>query len=229
MNILSQTKRGREARQWRANKREKRRFNVFLSDFTNVKFGNVYKECKDFFDSLNEKYPNKHDLTKTKDYKRWKNQLLNDSESESAKSDKPEAAEQDRAEPEAAEQDRAEPEAAEQDRAEPEAAEPSDNEADNEAANQAEPPLPSDIIQIASSDLIPDSPEMDLDIRIYEIIRELQQDDDLKELMNAERNGELVQPHYMDEDEGIGLNVDMELQAIIEPFDFQLEVEEAEW
>ena len=211
MNILSQTKRAREARQWRANKREKRRFNVFLSDFTNVKFGNVYKECKDFFDSLNEKYPNKHDLTKTKDYKRWKNQLLNDSDSESepAKSDKPEAAEQDIAEPEEAE--------------------PSDNEADNEAANQAEPPLPSDIIQIASSDLIPASPEMDLDIRIDEIIRELQQDDDLRELMNAERNGELVQPHYMDEDEGIGLNVDTELEAIIEPFDFQLEVEEAEW
>ena len=152
MNILSQTKRAREARQWRANKREKRRFNVFLSDFTNVKFGNVYKECKDFFDFLNEKYPNKHDLTKTKDYKRWKNQLLNDSESEPAKSDKPEAAEQDIAEPEEAE--------------------PPDNEADNEAANQAEPPLPSDIIQIASSDLIPASPEMDLDIRIDEIIRE---------------------------------------------------------
>ena len=212
MNILSQTKRAREARQWRANKREKRRFNVFLSDFTNIKFGNVYRECKDFFDSLNEKYPNKHDLTKTRDYKRWKSQLLNDSdgESEPAKSDKPEAAEQDRAESE-------------------EEAELPDNEVYNEAVNEAESPLPSDLIQIASSDLIPDNPEMELNIQIDEIIRELQQDDDLRELMNAERNGELVQPHYMDEDEGIGLNVDTELGAIFEPFDFQLEVEEAEW
>ena len=99
----------------------------------------------------------------------------------------------------------------------------------NEAVNEAEPPLPSDLIQIASSDLIPDNPEMELNIQIDEIIRELQQDDDLRELMNAERNGDLVQPRYMDEDEGIGLNVDTELEAIFEPFDFQLEVEEAEW
>ena len=38
-------------------------------------------------------------------------------------------------------------------------------------------------------------------------------------------NDELGQPHYMDEDEGIGLNVESELEAITEPFDFDLEVE----
>ena len=121
----------------------------------------------------------------------------------------------------------AEPESAEQDRAEP-----SDNEADNEVIrsdNEAEPPSASDILQIAASDLIPANPEMDLDMRIDEIIRDLQQDPDLRDLLNAERNGELVHPQYMDEDEGIGLNVDTELEAVIEPFDFELEVEGAEW
>ena len=197
MNNLSQTKRAIEAREWRAIKREKRRFNMLLNDFTNVKFGNVYRECWDFFESLNKKYPNKHDLTKTKDYKRWKSQILNDNDSE------PESAttatiQGDEPEPK---QNEAEPESAEQDRAEP-----SDNEADNEVIrsdNEAEPPSASDILQIAASDLIPPNPEMDLDMRIDEIIRDLQQDPDLRDLLNAERNGELVHPQYMDEDEGM--------------------------
>ena len=79
--------------------------------------------------------------------------------------------------------------------------------------------------------MIPGSPEIELNDRIDQIIRELQQDDDLREFLNAERNGEVLRPHYEDEDEdeGIGLNVETELQAIIEPFDFELEVEGAEW
>ena len=85
-------------------------------------------------------------------------------------------------------------------------------------------------MQIAAQDLLPFSPEInDLDDRIDQIIQELQQDDDLRDYLNAERNGELVQDLYEDEDEGIGLNVDTELQAIVEPFDFELEVEGEDW
>ena len=75
---LSQSRKAIEARQWRVIKREKRRFNMVLSDFTKTKFGNVYSEARDFFESLNDKYPNKHDLTKTKEYKLWKNNIVND-------------------------------------------------------------------------------------------------------------------------------------------------------
>ena len=85
-------------------------------------------------------------------------------------------------------------------------------------------------MQIAAQDLLPFSPEInDLDDRIDQIIQELQQDNDLRDYLNAERNGELVQVLYEDEDEGIGLNVDTELQAILEPFDFELEVEGEDW
>ena len=222
MSSLSRTRRAIEAREWRATKREKRRFNMLLTDFTKVKFGNVYREGKDFFESLNGKYPTKHDLTKTKEYKRWKSNIINDTENE--KEPESEAAEQVRELSDNESDDEA-------NEADNEAGNEADVEADNKAGNGAdnEAELPSDILQIAASDLIPGSPEIELNDRIDQIIRELQQDDDLREFLNAERNGDLVHPRYEDEDEGIGLNVDTELQAIIEPFDFELEVEGGDW
>ena len=101
--------------------------------------------------------------------------------------------------------------------------------APNTEADGLQPGNGVDILQIAVQDL-PVSPEInDLDDRIEQIIQELQQDDDLREFLNAERNGDLVHLRYEDDDEGIGLNVDVELQAVIELFDFELEVEGADW
>ena len=69
---LSQTKRAISARQWRANKREKRRFNDLLSEYTNAKYKNVFDECKKLYESLNKAHSDKHDLTKTVEFKSWK-------------------------------------------------------------------------------------------------------------------------------------------------------------
>ena len=215
---LSQSRRAIEARQWRATKREKRRFNIVLSDFTKTKFGNVYSEAKEFFESLNEKYPNKHDLTKTKEYKLWKNNIVNDDTDGSEK------------ETEDKSDSEREPEVAgEQSVNEKQPGTPGDksaSEADDEA-DETDNAL--DILQIAVQDL-PVSPEInDLDARIEQIIQELQQDNNLRDFLNDERNGELVHPRYEDDDEGIGLNVEVELEAVFEPFDYELEVEGADW
>ena len=63
---------------------------------------------------------------------------------------------------------------------------------------------------------------------IREIINELEQDEAVRNLL-AERDAlgddELVIPHYVEHDEGIGLNLEDELEDIFEPFDFQEEVE----
>ena len=80
------------------------------------------------------------------------------------------------------------------------------------------------ILQAAAEGLIPDNFD-NIDNIIDDIIMDLQQDDVLRDYLNAERNGELLHPAYEEEDEGIGLNVDTELEAIIEPFDYQLDVE----
>ena len=224
---LSQTKRAIEAREWRAVKREKRRFNILLSDYTSVKFGNVYRECRDFYESLNKKYPGKHDLTKTREYRRWKTQLLNGNSSGSSDDETEPASASVRSDDET-EQASASLIRSDSNETEPVSAsiqsetEPPSASTHNDETEQS-------ILQIAAADLIPTSPEIDIDNIIDGIIQELQQDDDIRDLLNAERNGELVQPQYMDEDEGIGLNVDTELEAIMEPFDYEVEVEGEDW
>ena len=56
---------------------------------------------------------------------------------------------------------------------------------------------------------------------INDIINDLQRDEHIHAILN----NQLVHPAYEDDDEGIGLNIDTELEAILEPFDFELEVE----
>ena len=56
------------------------------------------------------------------------------------------------------------------------------------------------------------------DNRIQQIIDELERDDALRGLLNEDQ---LVQDH----DEGIALDVESELIDIIQPFDFELEVD----
>ena len=75
-----QSERAIKAREWRATQREKRRFDTLLSDYAKVKYQDVYKECTEFYRVLNKTYPKKHDLTKTKEYRRWKNRATGDIE-----------------------------------------------------------------------------------------------------------------------------------------------------
>ena len=56
------------------------------------------------------------------------------------------------------------------------------------------------------------------DAIIQQVLEKLQQDEAIRELFNDD---ELVQ----DNDEGINLDAEIELEAIIEPFDYELEVE----
>ena len=61
---------------------------------------------------------------------------------------------------------------------------------------------------------------MDVDGIINSIIHDLQEDDELRDILN---NDDYVQAHYIDEDEGIGLNLETELDAVIEPLDLEEE------
>ena len=81
----------------------------------------------------------------------------------------------------------------------------------------------SNILQIAAKDLLPADPEiLDMNERIDEIIRELQQDPDLGDILNKRINEE-------EGDKGIELDVHAELEVDIEPFDYELEVELGDW
>ena len=80
------------------------------------------------------------------------------------------------------------------------------------------------ILQIAVRDLVPDSPITveNIDRIIDEIIHDLEQDEQARNLL-----GNFQQD--IEEDEGIEINIDTELSAIVEPFDYRLEVEAADW
>ena len=234
--MLSQSKKAIEARQWRAAKRERRRFNMIIAEFTKTKFGNVYREGKDLYNSLNAKYPTKHDLTKTNEFKQWKNDILDGDTSgdDSEKESDSETGQGKTVQQETVSEQQETP----VDNTEADNTEADDPEADNTEADDPQPnnteqdELDSavNLIQLAGQDLLPLNPELnDLDDRIDQIIRELQEDNDLRDYLNAERNGELVHASYEDDDEGIGLNVDTELEGVLEPFDFELEVEGEDW
>ena len=77
-------KKNQYVRQWRVTERSRRRHNAFISDYVKIKFGNVYNEGVCFFNALNNLYPEKLDLRKTKEYRNWKQAIKNTSNPESA-------------------------------------------------------------------------------------------------------------------------------------------------
>ena len=79
----SQTKKAAEARKWRVNAREKKRFNTLTTEYVHVKYKHIYEECYQLYQTLNEKYPDANNLTKTRTFKRIvedHNQQLNEVE-----------------------------------------------------------------------------------------------------------------------------------------------------
>ena len=85
---------------------------------------------------------------------------------------------------------------------------------------QAEPEEYLDILEAPVHEIQPPAIDINnLDDRIQQIIDNLQEDDAQRRLLNEDDH--LAQ----DADEGIELDVETELQAIIEPFDYELEID----
>ena len=62
------------AREWRVGTRQKRRLNSIASCYVSTKYPDIWKEICQFYTDLNGKYPRKHDLTKTKEFRKWKSE-----------------------------------------------------------------------------------------------------------------------------------------------------------
>ena len=206
----SQTSRAIYVRRWRENNYKDKRFNKPLREYIELKYGDIYNEYCSFFKSLDEQHPSAKDLTKTRTYKKWKNELLND---ESTEPEDESDTTDNQTEP-------AEPDTTDN---QTEPAEPDTTD------NQIDPAEPDVLTATIQETLSPVVNEINIDINevdniIEQMINELEQDDAIRDLLN-QNNDELVHPHYQYEDEGIGLNVETELEDILEPFDYNLEVE----
>ena len=184
-------------REWREKEQKEKRFNKPFRVYMQVKYRDEYNEFCHFFNTLNENHPTAGDLTKTTTFKKWKSQQLNCEESDMETSETTEATG-------------------------PEAEIPSHKhielrsehvELRSEQENDDEVSVPVQEIQ----------PLLNMDIdqvdgRIQQIIDELEQDNVLRGLLNEDQ---IVQ----DNDEGIHLDVEIELNDIIDPFDYEVEVE----
>ena len=179
-----------------------------MREYIELKYGDIYNEYCLFFKSLNEKHPSSKDLTKTRSYKNWKKEQLKNEQSDSG--DQSETT-PNQPEPEATPK-QTEPEATPY-QIEPEA-----------TTNHTDPTEPA-VVAVPFQET---SPIVNVDNIINQLMIEFEQDETIRNLLNENNDNQLVHPSYEDEDEGIGLNVQTELEVIIEPFDYNLEVEEFE-
>ena len=218
----TKTERNKYCREWRKKKYEEKRFNKGLHEYLEIKYRDIYNEYNWFYRSLSEQHPNAKDLTKTKTFKAWKKQHLNCEDIEQENQQQQDEAEPTRPNEQENQQ--------QQDEAEP--TRPNEQE-NQQQQDEAEPTRPNeqenqqDILSEAlGGPLSPNNIDRlnidDLDNMVQRIIDDLQQDESVRDLLNDQ---ELLQPHYRDEDEGIDLDVEIELEAIVEPFDYQVEVE----
>ena len=197
------------ARQWRKENYAQKRFNKPLHEYLEIKYRDVYNEYCWFYRSLNEQHPTAKDLTKTGTYKAWKKRQLN---CEGSKSEI-EPSEAEIGPVESSEAEIGPVESSEAEIGPVESSEAENNHNDIQAKALEEPLSPG--INNNNNDID------HLDNMIQQIINELEQDGAVRDLLN---NQEILHPHYEDEDEGIGLNVETELEGSIEPFDYELEV-----
>ena len=70
-------------RKWRQIEKRRKRCNAFITEYTRLKFGNVYNEAVCFYNALEQMYPDKVYVKKTKEFKTWKEALINTENPES--------------------------------------------------------------------------------------------------------------------------------------------------
>ena len=222
--VMSKTKsqRNKYCREWRKKSYEEKRYNKPLREFLELKYRDIFNEYNWFYKSLDQQYPSSKDLTKTPAFKNWKSRQLNCESSD----DEPTEAESNMLSAEQIQPESVEAESnmlsAEQIQPEPVEAERNVLSAEQ---NQSEPvEAESNMLSAAAEGLFPpDNVDVnDLDIDqidniIQQVINEMETDEAVRRVLNDD---EIVHPQYEDQDEGIVLNVQSELDAIIEPFDY---------
>ena len=204
-------------REWRKRTYEEKRYNKPLRQFLELKYRDVLNEYNWFYKTLDEEDPTAKDLTKTRSFKNWKSRQLNcESSDDEAEGNVASPAESERDE---SEQVQPEPVESERDETEQVQPEPVESERDVLAA-AAEGLFPPSIVDVNDLDIDR------IDSIIQQVIDELEAEEGVRQILDDDN--ELLHPQYEDHDEGIGLDVQTELEAIVEPFDFN-ELEDFEF
>ena len=239
------------ARQRRSTEWETRRFNNTMKEYLEIKHSNIYDEYCLFYRSLAAKYPNKKNLLKTVAFKTWRKAEIE----QSFEKDGVRAVVTDFGEPSDQESEVSTTEFAnfngdEENRedvlseainsttefanfnGDEENREDVLSEAINsttEFANfNGDEENREDVLSVAINETLADQRLDDLneihdaDNVIQGIIAELEQDAEVRDILAGGNADEVQQPN---EDEGIALDYEIELNTILEPFDYELEID----
>ena len=265
----SQSKKAVEARRWRISAKEKRRFNTLVTEYVQFKHHDIYNECYQLYNTLNEKHPDAGNLTKTRTFKRMiedhkDESVPNETTSSSVGEDFVDESNPNETALSSVEGDFVDESnpngtalsSVEEDFVdESNPNEPNPNETtlstvedfvDESNPNETTLSSVGDIVDepvrnesdnilslaiqetLAAHDYANINEIENVDDFINEIINDLEENDAVRGML-ADDDDEYVQPQYQYEDEGIGLNLEDELMFDIEPFDYQLEVEDFEF
>ena len=249
-------------RNYRQVEKRRKRTNSFIAEYTRIKFPYVHNEAINFYSALNQLYPNK-DATKTKEFKTWKEAIINPQEPEQGiivNHLYTDVSYEEKATEKATESDNNSDTESDSDNnnnnSDTESASDNNNNSDTESddnnssdtemnSNQKnfqdnmllEIPLgiysPSDNQNENNQSIVSDEPpnapsnnEYDFeafsDERLREIVNELRDDPELRNIFWEQENDSA--------DEGVELKtLEEEVELDIEPFDYRLEVELADW
>ena len=193
-----------------------------------MKYHCIYNEYGEFYNSLNQVHPEVRDLTKTATFKKWKkDQQSNEAdeqESEQQQTDLPGQVDDQESEQQQQQQIDLPGQVDDQESEQQQQQIDLPGQVDEQESEL-------DILSLAAEEILPIDPVNvnEVDNIINEIISDLEQDNAMQDILNEYHvnvmNNQLVQPQYQEEDEGIGLNLETELEDILELFDYELEVE----
>ena len=208
------------ARERRINEWEMKRFNVTLKEYLEVKHSSIYNEYCTFYNSLMAKHPNKRNLLATTTFRTWKKNVIE----QTFKDDGLLAKVTYLTPPEDSTNDDQTEFHASASEVNDDLTEfhPSDSKVTDDQTEFHTNSEVDDILSAAIDDTlsgcihqVEDVNIEDVDNIIDEIIGELERDGAMHEINNDD---------VQQDDEGIALDYQTELEAVIEPFDYELEI-----
>ena len=218
----------KKSREYRKKLREQRRFEAPLRQFVEIKYKEIYQEYVVLYKQMDAENPNKIDLRKTEIFRQWK-KLNEQSNIDILTLAIKETIEAEHEQTEDSEAD-SEHEQTEDSEADSEHEQTEDNGADSEHEQTEDNGADSEHEQTedsgeANNNLDIENPMWGVDEgllaaqQVDQLVNQMIIDDELRAMLEPEP----------EDDEGIELNAYDELEMDIEPFDYRLEVELADW
>ena len=238
----SQTKKAREARKWRKQTREKKRFGGVLKEFIRIKYDNIYEEHLEFFQRLDEENPDIRDLTRTPMFRKWVKTIQEERQQQAQASHQNQAPVNQTVQqseslpniltsaiheilPECIPEERQQAQASYQDQAPVNQTVQQSESLPNILTSVVQEILPEGIPEQISSSLEEFLPQDNLEENIEAIISELEQDQAVRAILDPVVD-EIIDRYNVqvtnDDDEGIELNFTDEID--LQPFNYDLEI-----